>query len=601
MIKKLSEDTINKIAAGEVVERPASVVKELIDNALDAKATQIKIWLSEGGKKLIQVEDNGCGIVPEELRLAFAPHSTSKISSIDDLNKLITMGFRGEALSTIQSVSKVKILSKTKENQDAYQLDLTTLESFKPQKAAGLDGTTVTVSELFYNVPARLRFLRQEQTEYRKILELLQSYFIINPGVKFELYKDGKQVIKLSNSSFIDRAKAVLEADWIDDSYEINTEIDGVKIFGIIAQPHYHNRKVAHQYIFINNRPITDHAIAKSVSLGYEGYIPENDRIPFIISLSVRSDLVDVNVHPRKEEVAFLNPFRVYNAVTQAVAHIVKSNKNYQETSSFFDINKPRTGSGFLAESPNDAYKVSKKSGFNDNYKYPKSNTASVQAGLKFSEAVMMQDKNFDQVKYDKSSQTEFSDTEKEKLTQPINYLQIFYKFVLIEFADKILVVDQHAAAERVTFERLMQRDNKLEIVSQKLLIPLKLSFDGSRVEYIREQIEFFREIGFDIEFKNKEAIILQVPADFVGADFEKMFTEIISDESKEPFARRKTDIIATMACHTSIRTGQKLVFDEIKSLWASLIRCENPYSCPHGRPIVWEIKLSDLDSKFER
>jgi DNA mismatch repair protein MutL len=224
-----------------------------------------------------------------------------------------------------------------------------------------------------------------------------------------------------------------------------------------------------------------------------------------------------------------------------------------------------------------------------------------VQAGLKFSEAVMMQDKNFDQVKYNKSSQTEFSDTEKEKLTQPINYLQIFNKFVLIEFADKILVVDQHAAAERVTFERLMQRDNKLEIVSQKLLIPLKLSFDGSRVEYIREQIEFFREIGFDIEFKNNEAIIIQVPADFVGADFEKMFTEIISDESKEPFARRKTDIIATMACHTSIRTGQKLVFDEIKSLWASLIRCENPYSCPHGRPIIWEIKLSDLDSKFER
>lgn len=598
MIKKLSEDTINKIAAGEVVERPASVVKELLDNALDAKATQIKISLSEGGKKLIQVEDNGCGIVPEELRLAFAPHSTSKISSIDDLNKLITMGFRGEALSTIQSVSKVRILSKTEKSQDAYRLDLTEPENAKPQKAPGLDGTTVTVSDLFYNVPARLRFLRQEQTEYRKILEILQSYFIINPNIKFELFKDGKQIIKLPASNFVDRAKTVLKADWINDSYEISTEIDGVKIYGIFAQPNYHSRKVSHQYIFVNNRPINDRAIAKSVALGYEGYIPENDRVPFIISLSVRADLVDVNVHPRKEEVAFLNPFRVYNAVTQAVASFVKKNKSYEEKPEFFDMNKPKAGSGFLADNsfPSYNYKSSGKSAYN-NYdtKYPKSDKVTVQAGLKFSEAVMTQDRGLTKNNYKKSNE------QRPGLEQPISYHQIFNKFVLIEFNDKILVVDQHAAAERVTFERLMQRDNKLEIITQKLLIPLKLSLDDASVEFIREQIEFFREIGFDLEFKNQEAVIIQVPADFVRADFEKMFAEIISQESKEPFARRKTDIIATMACHTSIRTGQKLTFDEIKALWGLLVKCENPYSCPHGRPIVWEIKLSDLDSKFER
>ncbi len=602
-IKQLTQDTINKIAAGEVVERPASVVKELLDNAIDAGARQITIRISNGGKKLIQVEDNGCGISSDELALAFKSHTTSKIANINDLNNLMTMGFRGEALSTIQSIAKVKILSKEQDADKAYELIVDESLKNKPKQAARTDGTTVIVEDIFYNVPARLRFLRQDQTEYRKILELLNSYFLINPTIQFTLYKDGKLIKKLlaqdpgDNRKISERrVQDVIKSEWVNDMIFVSGNLNGVKVTGYVAAPKYHCKKTAYQYVFINGRPIEDRGIAKSVSMGFSRYIPEGSKIPFVISLEIDPALVDVNVHPRKEEVAFINPYRVYSAVEQSVNSAIKKDKSYDvrardyRESESFGYSKSAMPENSFA----DKYG---SSGPSSNYRTKPASEAMIQSGMRFSKEILSP-----------AGPDEIETSRFDYNQAPVNFSQIFNKYIIIEFEDRFLVMDQHACAERITFEKLMQRNDEIKIDRQKLLIPLPISLDEAQLSFIRENEKFFNSLGFELEFSGKKVDIKEVPIDFVGADYKLMLEEIYAlaeyeneDSIKEPIEQRKGDIIATMACHTSIRSGQKLATEQMKSLWEQLRRCENPYSCPHGRPIVWEVKLSELDGKFER
>jgi DNA mismatch repair protein MutL len=331
MIQKLPQEVINQIAAGEVIERPSSVIKELVDNSIDAGATKIDIKIKEGGVKYIEVSDNGSGIQPEEMHKAFEAHATSKIQKLEDLNEVLSMGFRGEALSTIVSVSNIQMISKTGDGDFAYKITGQGVTLSEPAKTPREKGTTIIVENLFANIPARLKYMRAEATEYRKVLEILIPFFLIYPNINFTFTNNGKVMYSLPsipNTKPGDinnlRVENVLKSDFSKEMLPLYYSGDGVTILGLIAKPQFNYAKTTHQYFFLNHRPILDRGVIKAVMEGYSRYIPHGQKVPFILSLNMEPSLVDVNVHPRKEEVRFMNPFRVYSAVEASVQQALK-------------------------------------------------------------------------------------------------------------------------------------------------------------------------------------------------------------------------------------------------------------------------------------
>jgi DNA mismatch repair protein MutL len=336
-LNKLSPELVSQIAAGEVIERPSSIVKELVDNSIDAQATKIVIRVVNGGIDLIEVSDNGIGIPQENLTEIFNPHTTSKLSSLEDLNNLLTMGFRGEALSTIVSIANVKLISKYASEQIANEITFTEINKPVIKKAARESGSVISVQNIFYNIPARKKFLKTATTEYRKILDILFPYFLIYPNIHFVLEKDSKQTYDLpaiSNAKptevVKERVELLLKEQFVTRMLKIFYDGAGIKISGLVAHPSDHMSRGKHQYIFVNRRPIWDNGIARAIYQGYERYMPHGQKVPFIINIEINPELVDVNVHPRKEEVRFLNPFRVYTAVEEAVKQSLVSVTTYK-------------------------------------------------------------------------------------------------------------------------------------------------------------------------------------------------------------------------------------------------------------------------------
>lgn len=589
-LKKLPQELINQIAAGEVVERPSSVVKELLDNAIDANADQIKVKVEEGGIKLIEVSDNGSGIEESNLATVFDPHTTSKISSIDDLNKIMTMGFRGEALSTILSVAKVSISSKYEQAEIAHTLNFQGLDPKRIEKSARNKGTTITVEDLFYNIPARRKFLKTAETEYRKVLETLIPYFLQYPNIHFILEKNGKEVYNLPRTAKraeidLARAKEVLRGDFVQKFMPIKAEGAGSKVTGLIGHPSLHQSKTNHQYIFINKRPIWDNGIVKSVHLGYGRFIPQGEKVPFIISIEVNPDLVDVNVHPRKEEVKFINPFRIYSLVENAVSKALQIQTQLSEAppktfTDSYQAQHPQENKLFDSSSAN-YYPKNKEFNFSK-----KPSQFNVRKSLQFSKELL--------------SDTETMDSEVR------NSFQLFNKYIVLEFENELWIMDQHAAAERITFEKLTESYNSKPQDIQHLLVPVEMEASGAEISFISENKDFFTKLGIEIEVSSDKIIVKTVPVYFQESNIEEIFRQLwqLSDEQrdmKDSFEKAKENILATLACHSSIRKGQPLSKQEGIQLYKDLKTCKNPYSCPHGRPILWKMSLQEIDKHFER
>jgi len=626
IIKKLSTDLINKISAGEVIERPSSVVKELIDNSVDAGSTKIDIKIIGGGLEKIEVSDNGCGIEKDDLKNAFEPHATSKIENLNDLNEILTMGFRGEALSTIQSVADITIVAKYEGDEDAYSFNIIEGKPSEIKKSARDNGTTVTVNELFKRIPARLKYMKSPDTEYRKILEVLYPYFLIHPNIHFTLNKDGKTVTNLPaisgsvGSTFHpSRVKQLIKADFVDETFDFYYEGEGINIGGIMVHPKYHTSKTPWQYIFINNRPITDKGVYRSVLQGYSGYIPQGEKIPYLLNLKISPSLVDVNVHPKKSEVRFLNPYRVYQAVEEAVKSSLKKNVKLERADNSFskvdrdevDFSRLR---GSLSGGSSSSYSSSNDSSKNDHSGF--SSYSSV-ADSSFSDSVSLSSahspmpRDIDFRKKGSSEMIEESllfSQEALKDTPDSSFRsvhQIFNKYIIVEFKDEIWVVDQHAGAERITYESLLKsRKNEIKDV-QNLLTPEKIELDSITYEFVNENSAIFEEMGFSLKFSEGEIEISTIPAELVGSDVEKIFRDLLKSDSEYEIDKESKkiehEIVASVSCHTSIRSGQKLESQRIFELLTNLMKCENPYSCPHGRPIVWKLKLSEIDKNFDR
>ncbi len=592
-LNKLSQEVVNQIAAGEVIERPSSIVKELVDNSIDADTTKINIKIRNGGIDVIEVSDNGYGIPKDNIGSVFNPHTTSKLFSIEDLNSLLSMGFRGEALSTITSVANVSLMSKYIEEQFGNEIQFNEKGKSDVKKVAKEQGTTVRVENVFYNIPARRKYLKTAQTEYRKIYELLNNYFLVYPNIHFVLEKDGKVVVNLPsipNSSrgeiLEQRVNEVLGSS--TQFLKLHYDGSGIKMDGYLGHPLSHRSKLSKSYIFINNRPIVDRGIMRAIYEGYSRYLPHGERIDFVINISIKPELVDVNVHPRKEEVRFENPFRVYSAVEEAVKHVLEKELSFESTS----VSQPSTTNSFSSIRDKFNQRTTPSNEYKSDNLYLKNKSSSVKDTLLFSKELL-------------------SDIHTEELPwegkgQVTNIFQIFNKYIVIEFTDnRLWIIDQHAAAERINFEKLSKsRKDNLDI--QNFLVPVEVEMKKEEILFLKENSKFFEELGILYDIKNNKLVLKTVPVEFANSDFKLVFQEIFSLEEdistlKKNFKKLKDDVLATISCHNSVRSGQKLDRETMLDLYNKLSKCDNPYSCPHGRPAVWKLTIEEIDNNFER
>lgn len=588
-IIRLPQNLINKIAAGEVVERPASVIKELIENSIDAEASKITINIENAGKKLIEVIDNGTGMSKEDAEIAFEHHSTSKIKNLDDLENITTMGFRGEALSSIGAVSKVTLTTKNNKDVTGTQIKIQNEKTTTIEEAGIGQGTDLKVEELFFNIPARLKFLKSDTTELKYIIQTFINLALSNSQIHFILSHNKKNLYNLPNvQNLKNRIFDLFGQNIADNLISIIYDSPILKINGFVGHPSIAKVQRNHQYVFLNKRPIQDALIAKAVYDGFESTIPR-DRFPVLfIFIKIDPKEVDVNVHPRKTQVKFRNTNQIYLAVKNAVKTSLfkQLQSNVNKIPPFKQSYKIKESfvNGRLSDS-----KIDYKS-------YPKDKKDLVKQSLLFSAQLLS------------GSNDNTSIVEKDTKIYKQPY-QIFNNYLLYEYGEKLWIIDQHAAAERVSYEKLSSQYKKENIEGQKLLIPqtIELKYHDSIV--LKSNIDQLSKVGIYVEeFGSNIFKINEVPTLLSKSNLQKLIEDIIEDmksidikKESESLTELTKRIIETMACHHSIRAGMKLEIQEIYNLVKDLIKCRNPYSCPHGRPVIWELTKYQIDKKFDR
>jgi DNA mismatch repair protein MutL len=625
-IQTLSKDVINHIAAGEVVERPASVLKELIENAIDSGASKITVSVRDGGIKKVEVADDGSGISEDDLDIAVESHSTSKISGIDDLSKIETLGFRGEALASITAVSKTEIITATDDEAGARALAVDGGEKGNIEQRSRDRGTTVTVTDLFYNVPARRKFLKTPSTEYRKIIETFYPIVLVHPEIHFVLESNGKVVKNLP--AVQDASSGTLHPQRVGELFpdldlvELFYDGNGITVGGFTAHPSHQRKSTRDRYIFVNGRPIWDSGIAKSASIGMARFIPDGTKVPFFISVTVPFDQVDVNVHPQKSEVRFANPYRIYSAVESAVKRsfedtlgkVVGKYADSQLSRRFRQDGVVSAGS----DEDRQGKQVPRQS--RDDHDWSPPPRYDVEKSLAFSKMIleesgdMSMDAGRDDFNQDASQRDEESrDHEFQgriEVEGEIHAEQFLNRYIVAQIEDALFVIDQHAAAERIRFETLLNDHKDKGIEVQSLMLPVSIALAETEALFVEEMSGIFKELGFDIRVDGETVSLSGIPAILSSGDHEALFRSVLADlqEYDEIGSKKKVledeyrdSLIATMACHSSVRMNQRLNQKEAESIVRDLLKCKNSYSCPHGRPIVWKITQEEIDRHFNR
>lgn len=588
-IKKLDQDLINKIAAGEVVERPASVVKELIENSIDAQADQISLEIKNGGIDLITVQDNGNGMTAEDAKLAIERHATSKISKIEDLFNIQTLGFRGEALASISAVSQFSLETKTKDSSEGTNLQMAN-GLWQMDPCGCPEGTKITIKELFYNVPARKKFLKSATTEYNNILEFFTQFALINPQISFKLTHNDKLISNLPKTTdWLERIKQVLGSDIAKELIPVETK-GTVAVSGFIGKPQIARNNHKSQFVFINNRAVQDFIIAKAVKEGYGTLIPRELNPTFILNIQMPPNLVDVNVHPRKTEVKFSNSQEIFLTVLQTVQKSLANNISHQVA---LNSSEPVRRFNLKPQASAPVYRPSVS--YQPSFKNIRSNPSQVSQALRFSQEILKNEFN---------TAIEPTAVGEWKLLG-----QIHKSYLLVEAPEKLLIIDQHAAAERILYEKFKKGYGQHKIKSQKLLLPLTLELSNREVEIINQSLEFLQNIGFDIEiFGNNSFIINAVPQDLDKLDIKQTMLGLINDLEDHDFNKsksldeKKDLVIKYAACRTAIKFNDKIEIQEQVNLLKDIMEIMDTINtCPHGRPFIMELTLEQLAKNFKR
>ena len=576
-IHLLSEDLQNKISAGEVVERPASVVKELLENSLDAGSTQIDIVIEQGGHQLIQVRDDGIGIPENQLPLSVKRFHTSKISKLEDLFTISTLGFRGEALASIASVAHLSIVSSNG-SDDGAELSIFNGELGELAPAANIDGTQVTIRDLFYNTPARRKFLKTPRTEARKIIDMVRRFGLSMPNIGYSLTVDGKKVIELFPEELAERIGSLFDNTYKENLIPINISKADYTFSGYVGNLNLIRKRFGEQFIFMNGRYIKDRLLNSAVYSAYQSLVKRGEYPFFVINIQIPFEQVDVNVHPMKTEVRFHDEWRVYHVlksgVNDSLSEILNTIPNFQKISS--------ESSSFFQNIP-------KQSAFNFN---SGSQTDSTFSNIEKIDRAKTYASNL--VSPDSGNE----DFNIEKIWQ------VHRKYIISEINSGLVVIDQHVAHERVLYEECLLAFESKTMSSQTLLFPEEIEFAKDEYDILLEIFPYLKQIGFKIrEGDNSRIIVEATPADISWGDEKRIIKEIIDEfiSTRKTYSSYKEALAASFACKAAVKAGDLMANDEMVILINRLFSTEHPYYCPHGRPIIIQLSLDELDKRFER
>lgn len=639
-INILDKKIYNRIAAGEVVERPYSVIKELIENAIDAGATDIDVTIEDGGKRLMRVSDNGCGISREDLPKAFLPHATSKISAVEDLDKILTLGFRGEALASIGSVSKATILSKTKDDEmgniivceggvigdaDVYPSDT---------------GTTVSVENLFFNTPARAKFLKASKSEETDITNIITRLILSHPDIAFKYTSDGKVMLQSFGGGLDEAIIEIYGYNTITDCIPIETEKNGIKISGFIGKSYFTKPNRTYQTVILNGRYVVNNTIQSSMHNAYAAYLMKRQYPFYVLKIDMSPETVDVNVHPNKTDVRFIDNQVIYSTLysvvtkvldgSAAALEIVKPN-NYvpiDEGSRPIIPQKPITPDE-IGEAHCDRPFVS---GFNEELldqtiwgRYNKSKSAEKEGefektfgvadshddeprelgGNKIDDIFAENKKYIAEMEAKKAAEEAEKARQEELKVEPEFKVigQILATYLILEKENDIYFIDQHAAHERLLYDKFIEEYKSGNVAEQTMLVPYIFRVNESESEFIIGKFPELRKAGFDIsEYDVNEFAVYSVPVLLFDMDLKSFFDDLLSDINfkKETMPELIHDKIAMKACKAAIKSGKILSEDEIDALLKAM-KYNTALRCPHGRPVTVKISRTEIDKWFKR
>ena len=682
-IKVLDQNTIDKIAAGEVIERPSSVVKELVENAIDAKASAVTVEIKDGGISFIRVTDNGSGIAKDDIPLAFLRHSTSKITSVEDLMSVKSLGFRGEALSSIAAVAQVELITKTADNFTGYRYVIEGGEEKSIEEAGVPDGTTFIIRNLFFNTPVRRKFLKTAATEAGYINSLLEHLSLSHPDVSFRFINNNQNRLHTSgNMNLKDIIYSVYGRDITKNLIEVNAKTQDVEITGYIGKPLVCRGNRAYENYYINGRYIKSGIITKAIEEAYKGHImPHN--YPFTaLHFAINQEILDVNVHPTKMELRFSKNEFVYNFVLDTIkaaldkrelipevhvnesasvrtergiegrrdGYIERHNKEYgreykapslkpleasaytpQSHYNYSFKDKPASDNISILKESKKEYGSGIKNTVTDNVdshnlqsaqirsdEVPSKDNKHVQERLpepfekKRSELMAQEDKKtLEYAKEQDELQAHQMSMFEDKLLDKSNTVkykiigQLFDTYWLIEFEDKFYMMDQHAAHEKVLYERFMKRLDSSQMDSQMIMPPVILSVNMREEQVLKENIDIFKNLGYEIEsFGGNEYKVTGIPSNLPKMDYKQLLIDMLDglvEDGSKATAQIITERIATMSCKAAVKGNNRLSMQEAEELMHELMEADNPYNCPHGRPTLIMMTKYEIERNFKR
>lgn len=669
-IKVLDQNTINQIAAGEVIDRPASVVKELLENAIDAKATAITVEIKDGGISFIRITDNGCGIEKEDIKVAFLRHSTSKIRTAVDLVTVSSLGFRGEALSSISAVAMVELITKTKESFCGTRYVIEGGEEKSIEDIGVPDGTTFIVRNLFYNTPARRKFLKSANTEASYISDIVEKIALSHPEISIRFIINNQNKLHTSgNGSLRDVVYTVYNREIATNVIEINNSCQFMKITGYIGKPLISRGNRGYENYFINNRYVKSNFISRAIEDAYKSFLMQH-KYPFTcINLQVDPELLDVNVHPSKMELRFRNQEEIYpfvfntvdaalhhrqlipdveieekkekeKTVTQIVSEVMASDGKKVRIPEPFEIKRNES----IKESLKEELDIKEGNNKSSNIAANKVNTPEVvnEADNNSVNEINIANKKEQIFKLNEKNEILMEDSEKYKYVPEnkisriiekeekkvvvenqmelfddnllskkarINHKivgQVFDTYWIVEYNDKMFIIDQHAAHEKVLYEKILKRYNAREQLSQEINPPIVVSVSMKEEQVLKANMDSFRKFGYEIEeFGGNEYAIRGVPYDLLSLSSRELFLELLDGINIDDGIRVSPDMLidrmATMACKAAVKGNNKLSMDEANKLIDELLELDNPYNCPHGRPTIISMTKYEMEKKFKR
>lgn len=606
-IKILPENIANKIAAGEVVQRPESVVKELLENAVDANSTSIELIVKQAGKSLIQICDDGSGMTEEEVILSIRKHATSKISAIEDLESIKTLGFRGEALSSIAAVCQLEIRTETRDSEVGTLLKLEIENEIVTEKVSAPKGTCVSVKNIFYNIPARRKFLKSDTTELKHIIDTFNRIALAHPEISFKFYNSDNLVFDYKSGTLEERIEQVFADNMLDALIPVSEETDYLTIKGYIGKPSIFKKSKGEQFLFLNNRFVINKNINHAVFTAFENILEKGDYPFFILFISLDPSKVDVNIHPSKLEVKFDDEKDIYNFVLSVVRKSIGTH-DLVPTMSFTDSDNGKEKLSFNPFQNTRTNDLSDRPDFVNRDRRERTSVTDEEIDLVFGDLTKnilqssSSDSSYENGISKVENRTEHSASNE---VETAFLIQLHNKYILSQIKSGLMIIDQHVAHERILYEKALSRLEANLPFSQQLLFPIKIQFDLASYEILKELDPMISKLGFKIKYLAKSYVQIEgVPDDIKSGSEEKLLREFISEyitNQKEKVLEEKDNVAKSYSCKAAIKAGDKLSEKEMRLLIDQLFATSMPYVCPHGRPIVIKISLEEFDRRFGR